>query len=107
MYAALIDPVIAAGYHMSGDGSGWWMGGMMVWMVVFWTAVILGMGWLIRAGSGRRRERGVEPAQILGRRFAEGAITLDEYQAQKAALIGEPIDPRDGASGHQRAGEGR
>ncbi len=68
---------------------GWWMGGMMLWMVLFWGAVILGGIWLIRGNTERRPRRRDDAIDILDRRFAEGAITFDEYREKRATLIGE------------------
>lgn len=104
MNAALINALITDGWQMHGDGSGWWMGGMVIWMVVFWAALILGIVWLVRVSLERRPQREQEPGEILDRRFAEGVITFDEYHEQKAALLGEQKDPRDGASTHRIAG---
>jgi uncharacterized membrane protein len=104
MNAALTNPVIANGWQMHGDASGWWMGGMVIWMVLFWAALTLGIVWLVQAGLDRRPQPGQGPGEILDRRFAEGAITFDEYHEQKVALLGEQTDRQDGASAHQMAG---
>lgn len=80
-------------------GWGWgWMALMMVAMVLFWGAVIVGIVWLIRgATSGwQARERGVRhetPAEILERRFAEGVISEEDYRARREVLAGrgEPL----------------
>lgn len=74
--------LIADGWHMNG----WWMGGMMIWMVVFWGALIAGVVWFARGGPGQRSPRDQEALAILANRFAEGAISLEEYQQRKAAL---------------------
>ena len=81
--------IAAEGWRMHGDGSGWWMGGMMIWMVLFWAAVILGIVWLARGVSDRGPRRSNDPLDILERRFAEGAITFDDYTERKAVLVGE------------------
>jgi putative membrane protein len=85
--------VAADSWRMHGDGSGWWMGGMMIWMVVFWAAVILGIVWIARGVSDRRLRRSNNALDILERRFAEGAITFDDYSERKAVLTGKR-DPR-------------
>jgi putative membrane protein len=75
-------------------GLGWgWMALMMVVMVLFWGAVIVGIVWLIRgAASGPwLRERSVSketPAEILDRRFAEGEISEEDYRARREVLAG-------------------
>lgn len=104
MNAGLVDLVIADGWRMHGDGSGSWMGGMMIWMVVFWAALILGVIWLVQMSLGRRPRGERGPVEILDRRFAEGAITFDQYREQKAALLGGLIGPRDGTPTNRIAG---
>ena len=105
------------GMHGDGDmGAGWWIV-MMAFMVLFWAAVILGIVWLLRgaawggsAPEGRRvtTESAVE---TLERRFAEGAISVEDYRTRREVLLdggshangadkGEPLTA-------PRAGEGR
>ena len=72
-------------------GGGWWIvmaGGMLV----FWALVIAGGIWLVRELSANRRsgERpGNDPGavEILARRLAEGAISIEEYSERRRALI--------------------
>jgi putative membrane protein len=68
-------------------GWGWgWMTLMMVVMVLFWGAVIFGIFWFLRgvARGGFRPEDPAEgresPMEILERRFAEGAISAEDYR---------------------------
>ena len=75
-------------------GWGWgWMTLMMVVMLLFWGAVILGIFWLIRGtargGSppGETPVNKESPVEILERRFAEGAITADDYRARREVLV--------------------
>jgi len=75
-------------------GWGWgWMTLMMVVMVLFWGAVIFGIFWLIRGtarGEWAPSEKPVDkesPVEILDRRFAEGAITPEDYQARRQVLL--------------------
>jgi putative membrane protein len=79
------------------DGDvGWgWMSLMMVVMVLFWGAIIFGIVWLIRGGvrgepahSAETRVSRETPVQILERRFAEGAISPDDYRARREILSG-------------------
>ena len=65
---------------------------MMTFMVVFWGAVIFGIVWLIRdtarRGGPSRDESSANkesPLGILERRFAEGAITGNDYTARRRA----------------------
>jgi uncharacterized membrane protein len=95
MTAELVGVVADGGYWMHGGaGSGWWMGGMMVGMLAFWAAIVLGIVWLA-GGSHRGRwpRTGEEALGTLDRRFAEGAISLDEYYERKAVLAGEQVVP--------------
>lgn len=78
-------------------GWGWgWMTLMMVVMVLFWGAVIFGIFWLIRGnvrGDWTPREAPVNKEsalEILDRRFAEGAITPEDYQARREVLLNGP-----------------
>jgi putative membrane protein len=81
----------STGGHM---GGGWWIV-MMFGMVLFWAAVIVGIAWLARGGSfagprydappGGGRET---PLEILDRRFAEGAISAEDYRARREVITG-------------------
>jgi uncharacterized membrane protein len=91
MYIAQTIPLADTWMH---GGWGWgWMTLMMVVMVLFWGAVIFGVFWLIR-GTARgdwgpkETAAGKESAvEILERRFAEGAMTGEEYQARREVLV--------------------
>ena len=91
MYVAQTIPLADTWMH---GGWGWgWMTLMMVVMVLFWGAVIFGIFWLIRGtarGEWAPREKPVDresPVEILDRRFAEGAITPEDYQARREVLV--------------------
>ena len=94
MNAAAIIP-LADTWGMHGDVGWGWMGLMMVLMVLFWGAIIFGIVWLIRvvvrggsAPSGETPLSGETAVQILERRFAEGAITPEDYRARRELLNG-------------------
>lgn len=75
---------LADSWGMHGDvGAGWWIV-MVVVMMLFWGAVVLGVIWLVR-GTTRGEPR---PLEILERRFAEGEISEEEYRARRAVLAG-------------------
>jgi putative membrane protein len=79
----------SANGHM---GGGWWIV-MMIWMVFFWGAVIVGIVWLARGGASSqswRAPREPTPLETLDRRFAEGAISVDEYRERRRMLTGSP-----------------
>ena len=62
---------------------------MMIGMGLFWVAVILGVIWLVRDGVERRQRPPEEAAlTILDRRFAEGALSLDDHHQRKDILTG-------------------
>ena len=74
-------------------GWGWgWMALMMVVMLLFWGAVIVGIVWLIRGAPSVERpsDRTSQetPTEILDRRLAEGEIDEEEYQARRDLLTG-------------------
>ena len=71
---------------------------MMLAMGLFWLAVILGAFWLVRDGIDRRQQPPGETAlTILDRRFAEGAVSLDDYRQRRDVLTGTAV-PRPGAA---------
>lgn len=87
MLYALSTVVADYGRHMYDNdwGDGWWIL-MMVGMVVFWALVIAGIVWLVKSvGPGRGSDR-ESPLEILDRRFAEGAISEEEYQSRRRTI---------------------
>ena len=94
MNVAAIMP-LADTWGMHGDDVGWgWMALMMAVMVLFWGAVIVAIVWLVRSvvrgGSAPSAETPVSretAVQILERRFAEGALTLEDYHARREVLV--------------------
>jgi uncharacterized membrane protein len=90
---------LADTWGMHGDvGTGWMilMGGMMV---LFWGAILIGIAWLIRSAVGSwsaQKENRVtkeNPVQILERRFAEGAITPEDYSVRRKILVNGTAEP--------------
>ena len=78
-----------ADWGMHDDVGSGWMIVMMLLMLLFWAAVILGIVWLARGGGGGWREpRRQAPTEILDRRFAEGAISVEDYQERLKVLKG-------------------
>ena len=94
--------LLADTWGMHGDdvGAGW-MIVMMAFMVLFWAAVILGIVWLVRGASGGGwhwgGERKETPSEILERRFAEGAISVEDYR-QRREVIEKRASPNQGAA---------
>jgi putative membrane protein len=75
----------------AGPGGGWWIA-HLIFMLLIAALVILAIVWLVRnlsAGAGRHRG---EPAalEVLDRRFAEGAISVEEYNERRRILGGGP-----------------
>jgi putative membrane protein len=95
-----VDALIAQGipladaWGMHGDVGWGWMAAMMIFMVLFWGAVIFGIVWLIRGTEWGRPTRDEPPAgkesplDILDRRFAEGGIAEEDYRARREVLLG-------------------
>jgi putative membrane protein len=74
-----------------GAGGGWWIG-HLIFMLLVAALLILAIVWLVRnlsAGAGGRRG---EPTalEVLDRRFAEGAISVEEYHERRRILGGAP-----------------
>ena len=75
-------------------GGGWWIV-MMVGMALFWVSVIVGIAWLVRrSADGWREPRRETPLEILDRRFAEGAISADEYHERREVMNGGSVHRR-------------
>jgi putative membrane protein len=94
---------VADTWGMHGDlSAGWWLT-MMVIMALFWGAIIIGAGWLMRGSfncwpwMGRRTETTPEtPADVLDRRFAHGDISAEDYQARRRLLAEDAAEPNGG-----------
>lgn len=73
--------------HMDGWSTGGWIA-MVIGMLLFWALVAIGVVWLLRTQpwSQSRRE---SPLDVLDRRFAEGAISAEDYRERRAILRGE------------------
>ena len=83
-------------WDMHGDVSTGWMIVMMIAMVLFWGAIILGIVWLVRGAAGGGwhwgGERKETPSEILERRFAEGAISVEDYHQRREVIAGRSRD---------------
>jgi putative membrane protein len=84
---------LADWWGMHGDVGAGWMILMMTVMVLSWGAIILGIVWLIRGATQSRSGPPESPAtrespvEILERRFAEGAISPEDYRARRDVLV--------------------
>lgn len=87
-----------ADWGMHGDVSGWWMIVMMPLMLLFWAGIVLGIVWIARGGlDSRREERRETPIEILDRRFAEGAITAEDYNERRKVIAHSAVAIADSA----------
>lgn len=77
---------------MCGPGGcmfGPWGWGMMIFMMLFWVALVAGLiiliVWAVRqfGGTGRIREN---PLDILDARYARGEISREEYERTKREI---------------------
>jgi putative membrane protein len=65
------------------------MGLMVLSMILFWIAVILGIVWLVRwigDQSSRREPDEMDPLDIIRRRYARGEISREEYERLREDL---------------------
>jgi putative membrane protein len=73
-----------------GSYSGWGMGFGMVFMLLFWVLVILGIAalirWLMTQSSPSRGSRDKSPLEIVKERYARGEINREEYEQKKQDL---------------------
>jgi putative membrane protein len=92
---------------MHGDiGTGWWIV-MVVVMVLFWGAIILGVVWLARGGfDGWRGGRRQTPLEVLEQRFAEGAISIEDYHERRDVLEAGTRRRRGATGDDERAAPG-
>ena len=85
---------MADSWGMHGDVGTGWMVVMMVLMVLFWGAVVLGAIWLIRGtADGRPGEQRETPIDVLERRFAEGTMSIDDYRSRRHVLVTGVAEP--------------
>jgi uncharacterized membrane protein len=101
---ALIGRPFADAWGMHGDlGAGWWVV-LVVGMVLLWAVVILGLVWLVRDGIERSQRRDqAMPLAPLDRRFAEGALSVDEYHQCRDALLRERASQSNQGAGSRQS----
>jgi uncharacterized membrane protein len=88
------------GMHDNGDiGMGWWIIGvpfMLLMMGAMMWMMIRGMGGgssTDSSAAGEDSPTDESPLEILERRFAEGAISIEEYRARREALVNGTVEP--------------
>lgn len=67
------------------DGMGWWMVFAMVWVVVFWGAIVGLIVWGVSQLGARRRDDEA-PLEIARRRYALGEITREQFEQLRRDL---------------------
>jgi putative membrane protein len=70
-------------------GDGWGLV-MTLGMLTFWALIALAVVWLVRHYTAEQRPRTDARAtalEVLDRRLAEGAISIEEYGERRRALI--------------------
>jgi putative membrane protein len=79
-------PLGTAWHDWGHGGAGWWI----VAMVLFWGLLVGGLLLLFRGpgrGNGRIHRLQRESAlEVLERRFAEGQLSVEDYQARRRIL---------------------
>jgi uncharacterized membrane protein len=82
--------MVLAYWHMHDMGAGWWVlmslgwvfvGGLVIWAVLS----------LVRSRDGDRRQ--ATAREILDRRLADGAISVEEYERLHDAMHATPARP--------------
>jgi len=75
-----------------GGFGGWGMGFGVIFMLVFWLLVILGIvalvRWLLAPRSPGPSGRDKTPAEIVQERYARGEINREEYEQKMRDLTG-------------------
>ena len=110
--AQIIPLADSFGMHDGDIGAGWLIVGVPLMLLMMG-----GMMWMMMRGMGGGSSAPSErpgttetPVEILERRFAEGAISIEEYRARREALVNGSAGPngarKDEALTAPRAGEG-
>jgi uncharacterized membrane protein len=87
---------LADGWGMHGGGAGWWIAGaalMMLFMGGMMWMMMRGMGGGSTPAPSERRDTSQSPLEILERRLAEGAISIEEYEARRHTLLTGTAEP--------------
>jgi len=69
--------------------SGWIWGMHLVWWL-FWIILAIGIWWAVPRSSATSNPRVLEtPLEVLRRRYAEGALTTEEFEERRRVLINQ------------------
>lgn len=74
---------------MNYDHSGWWMGWMWFFPLLFWILVITGAVFIVRWLRERGQGRQESSLDILKRRYARGEIDRDTFEQMKNDIQGD------------------
>lgn len=81
---------------ISADSIGWHhdMGaGSWILMVLFWALLLAGLVWLVVSVARPRAPSRPESLEVLDRRLAEGAISVEEYHERREAITADSSRP--------------
>ena len=78
----LLAPIATLAGTWHDGGPGWWI----VFVPLFWIALIATAVVLLRRARPWPEARQESALDVLDRRFAEGAVTEEEYRARRAVL---------------------
>jgi putative membrane protein len=82
------------GWNGDGMGTLGWLGMGLFWIILLGLIVWLVIRLLPGSNGGTTRDTSRSALKILDRRLASGEIDLNTWQAQRAALLGAPVDRR-------------
>ena len=68
--------------------SGYMMGGMGIFPVVFWILILVGVYFIIKSVSTNKTNNDETPLDIINKRYAKGEIDSETYQRMKNELNG-------------------
>lgn len=75
------------GNNMTGQGMGIWM----LFSLLFWVLLIVGiiflLIWVVRKASGRSAEKEESALDILKKRYAKGEISKKEHEEKRRDLL--------------------
>jgi putative membrane protein len=74
--------------HWNGDWGSGWIWGMHLVGWLFWVIVAIGIWWAItRTSTPSSRSVDETPLELLRRRYADGALTTEEYEERRKVLL--------------------
>ena len=84
--AALFVPFGSAWHH---GGAGWWIAGVILFCVLLAGGIALLLRSLVRRSGRECPPHGESALEVLDRRFAEGQLSVEEYQSRRQILAPE------------------